>query len=91
MKPFYFYIALHIFSLDVDPPAVSRIVYSNRGFPLFWQDNANATCGYVLELHDASCIRDCPVEWIKVAAGITNVFFGSGMSALKSTTSVKKA
>lgn len=81
MKTFLF--LLCFFFSDAEPLAVSRIVYSNRGFPLFWQNNANATCGYVVEWHDASCVRDCPVEWIKVAAGITNALIESGMLALK--------
>uniref|UniRef100_UPI0037E707C7 LIF receptor subunit alpha a n=1 Tax=Semicossyphus pulcher TaxID=241346 RepID=UPI0037E707C7 len=58
---------------DVDPLAVSRAVFTDRGFPLFWQSDANATCGYVVEWHDDSCTRNCPVEWIKVAAGNTNL------------------
>ncbi|XP_040897538.1 LIF receptor subunit alpha a [Toxotes jaculatrix] len=58
---------------DMEPPAVSRAVYMGRGFPLSWQSDANATCSYVVEWHDAFCTRDCPVEWITVAAGITNV------------------
>ncbi|XP_069563838.1 LIF receptor subunit alpha a [Brachyistius frenatus] len=57
----------------VDPRAVSRIVYTEKGFPLFWQSNVNTTCSYVVQWHDASCTHDCPVEWIKVAAGNTNV------------------
>ncbi|KAM7415967.1 hypothetical protein PAMA_018167 [Pampus argenteus] len=57
---------------DVDL-AVSRAVYMDGGFPLSWQSHANATCGYVVEWHDALCTQDCPVEWIKVAAGNTNV------------------
>uniref|UniRef100_A0A3Q1J9P8 Fibronectin type-III domain-containing protein n=1 Tax=Anabas testudineus TaxID=64144 RepID=A0A3Q1J9P8_ANATE len=70
-------VAIPLHLTDAEPLAVSRIVYSNRGFPLFWQNNANATCGYVVEWHDASCVRDCPVEWIKVAAGITNALIES--------------
>ncbi|XP_040011344.1 LIF receptor subunit alpha a [Xiphias gladius] len=58
---------------DTEPPAVSRAVYMERGFPLSWQSDANTTCGYVVEWHDAFCTRDCPVEWIKVPAGNTNV------------------
>ncbi|XP_008292288.1 LIF receptor subunit alpha a [Stegastes partitus] len=58
---------------DVEPPAVSRAVYTDEGFPLFWQSNASATCGYVLEWHETSFSCDCPVEWIKVPAGDTNV------------------
>ncbi|XP_042343816.1 LIF receptor subunit alpha a isoform X2 [Plectropomus leopardus] len=64
-------IPLHL--TDVEPLAVSRAVYTERGFPLFWQSDANATCGYVVEWCDATCKRDCPVEWIKVAAESTNV------------------
>uniref|UniRef100_A0A3Q3M897 LIF receptor subunit alpha a n=1 Tax=Mastacembelus armatus TaxID=205130 RepID=A0A3Q3M897_9TELE len=64
-------IPLHL--TDVDPPAVSRAVYLDRGFPLSWQSNANATCGYVVEWYDATCVWDCHVEWMKVAAGNTNV------------------
>ncbi|XP_010731489.2 LIF receptor subunit alpha a [Larimichthys crocea] len=58
---------------DVEPLTASRAVYVDGGFPLFWQSDVNATCGYVVEWHDASCMSDCPVEWIKVAAGNTNV------------------
>uniref|UniRef100_A0A3B4TIC3 LIF receptor subunit alpha a n=1 Tax=Seriola dumerili TaxID=41447 RepID=A0A3B4TIC3_SERDU len=64
-------IPLHL--TDVKPLAVSRVDYTDRGFPLFWQSDANATCGYVVEWNDAVCTRDCPVEWIKVASGNTNV------------------
>nr|XP_019954662.1 PREDICTED: leukemia inhibitory factor receptor-like [Paralichthys olivaceus]XP_019954663.1 PREDICTED: leukemia inhibitory factor receptor-like [Paralichthys olivaceus] len=56
-----------------EPLAVSRAVYTERGFPLTWPSEANATCGYVVEWIDAVCSRDCSVEWIKVAAGNTNV------------------
>lgn len=77
------------------PIAVSRAVYMDRGFPLFWQSDANATCGYVVEWHDASCTWDCHVEWIKVAAGNNNASIESGMPAMipplkrKSTKPVK--
>ncbi|XP_056231995.1 LIF receptor subunit alpha a [Seriola aureovittata] len=64
-------IPLHL--TDVEPLAVSRVGYTDRGFPLSWQSDANATCGYVVEWNDAVCTRDCPVEWIKVASGNTNV------------------
>lgn len=57
---------------DAEPLAVSRAFYSKQGFDLFWQSDVNATSGYVVEWHDASCMRDCPVEWTKVAAGNTN-------------------
>ncbi|KAM9360915.1 LIF receptor subunit alpha a [Symphorus nematophorus] len=58
---------------DEKPLAVSRAVYSDRGFPLFWQSDANTTCGYVVQWHNASCKRDCPVDWIKMAAGNNNI------------------
>ncbi|XP_039659196.1 LOW QUALITY PROTEIN: leukemia inhibitory factor receptor-like [Perca fluviatilis] len=58
---------------DVEPFTVSRAVYTDRGFPLFWQRNPNDTCAYVVEWYEASCKWDCPVEWIKLAAGNTNV------------------
>lgn len=58
---------------DVDPPDVSRVVYTDGGFPLFWQSDANSTCGYVVQWNDAICTRDCPMEWIKVAPGNSNV------------------
>lgn len=86
---------IHTFFLpDTEPPAVSRAVYMERGFPLSWQSDANTTCGYVVEWHDAFCTRDCPVEWIKVPAGNTNVSIESGKPFLrpplkKSTKSVK--
>ncbi len=73
---------LIFFFPDVGHLAVSRVVYTDRGFPLFWQSNANATCGYVVEWCDSSCILDCPVEWTKVPAGNTNVSIESGMPAL---------
>lgn len=66
----------------MEPLTASRAVYVDGGFPLFWQSDVNATCGYVVEWHDASCMSDCPVEWIKVAAGNTNVSVESGMPAL---------
>ncbi|KAM8759768.1 LIF receptor subunit alpha a isoform 3-T3 [Acanthopagrus schlegelii] len=64
-------IPLHL--TDEESLAVSRAVYSDKGFPLYWSSIANATCGYMVEWYEASCKRDCPVEWIKVAAGNTNV------------------
>ncbi|XP_016898403.1 leukemia inhibitory factor receptor-like isoform X2 [Cynoglossus semilaevis] len=53
--------------------AVSRTVYENSGFRLSWQSDANTTSDYVVEWHDSACSRNCPVEWIKVLTGITNV------------------
>ncbi|XP_059192814.1 LIF receptor subunit alpha a [Centropristis striata] len=58
---------------DVEPRTVSTAVYTDRGFPLFWQSDANTTCAYVVEWYEAFCKRNCPVEWIHVAAGNTNV------------------
>ncbi|KAM6943822.1 LIF receptor subunit alpha a [Lycodopsis pacificus] len=59
---------------DVEPGSVSRaVVYTDTGFPLFWQRDDNATCSYVVEWYEASCKWNCPVGWIKVAAGTTNV------------------
>ncbi|TKS78261.1 Leukemia inhibitory factor receptor [Collichthys lucidus] len=66
----------------VEPLTASRAVYVDGGFPLYWQSDANATCGYVVEWHDTSCMSDCPVEWIKVAAGNTNVSVESVPSSL---------
>ncbi|KAM3867442.1 LIF receptor subunit alpha a [Diretmus argenteus] len=69
-------IPLHL--TDVEPPAVSKAVYMDGGFPLSWQSDANASCGYVVEWRDASCLQDCLVEWTKVAAENTNVSAQSG-------------
>ncbi|KAF7660821.1 hypothetical protein LDENG_00274530 [Lucifuga dentata] len=66
-------IPLRLTDTTIKLPAVSRAFYINGSFPLFWQNNANASCGYVVEWQDASCLEDCPVEWIKVKAGNTNV------------------
>lgn len=78
-----FYIAKLVFILPgVEPLAAPRIVYTDQGFPLFWENNANATCGYVVEWLDAFCPQDCPVEWIKLPAGTTNVSIESGMQQL---------
>uniref|UniRef100_A0A4W6C5R5 LIF receptor subunit alpha a n=1 Tax=Lates calcarifer TaxID=8187 RepID=A0A4W6C5R5_LATCA len=65
-------------STDVEPQAVPRAVFVDGGFPLFWQSDANTTFGYVVEWNDAFCTQNCPVEWIKVAAGNTNVTVESG-------------
>ncbi|KAM9743742.1 LIF receptor subunit alpha a isoform 1-T2 [Menidia menidia] len=59
--------------IGVEPHSLSRVVYTDSGFPLFWQQSANSTCSYVVEWHNVSCSQDCPVDWIRVAAGITNV------------------
>ncbi|XP_076005508.1 LIF receptor subunit alpha a [Genypterus blacodes] len=76
-QPASLVLPLHVIDLDVEAPTVSRAVYVDGGFPLSWQNNANATCGYVLEWHDSFCPQDCPVEWTKVKAGTTNVSFES--------------
>ncbi|XP_020503111.3 LIF receptor subunit alpha a [Labrus bergylta] len=68
-------IPLHL--TDVEHLSVSRAVYTDRGFPLYWQGDANATCGYVVEWFDAFCSKNCLVEWIKVSAGLNNVFIES--------------
>ncbi|KAF3695619.1 Leukemia inhibitory factor receptor [Channa argus] len=62
---------------DAEPLTVSRAVYSKQGFGLFWQSDPNATSGYVVDWHDASCMHDCPVEWTKVAAENSNTFIES--------------
>ncbi|XP_041643097.1 LIF receptor subunit alpha a [Cheilinus undulatus] len=64
-------VPLHL--TDVDHIAVSRAVYTDRGFNLHWQSDASATCGYVLEWFNAACSQNCPVEWLKVSAGNTNI------------------
>ncbi|KAL6113967.1 lifr [Pungitius sinensis] len=58
---------------DVEPSSVSRLVYTNGGFPLSWQQDDNATCAYVVEWYNAVCSPNCPVGWIKLAAGTTTV------------------
>ncbi|XP_010782531.1 LIF receptor subunit alpha a [Notothenia coriiceps] len=58
---------------DADPRAVSQAVYTDSGFSLFWQSDVNTTCAYVVEWHNTSCKWNCPVDWIKVAPGNTNV------------------
>ncbi|XP_029961330.1 LIF receptor subunit alpha a [Salarias fasciatus] len=55
---------------DADSLPVSRTDYTDRGFPLSWQ--SNTSCSFVVEWHNAACFHDCPVEWIRVAAGSTN-------------------
>lgn len=78
--------AVNIFSFlpDAEPCAVSRAVYTESGFSLLWPSDPNATCGYVVEWHEAICSRNCPVDWIKVAAGNTNVSVESGESSFVS-------
>lgn len=64
---------------DMEPPVLSRVEYTDSGFPLIWQQNASITCNYLIEWLDASCRHDCPVEWIRVNAGSTNISIESGM------------
>lgn len=64
-------VPLHI--PDVDLLAVSRTYYTDGGFPLTWQSDSNATCGYVVQWFDAFCSHNCPLEWTKVPAGTTNI------------------
>nr|AAR25692.1 class I helical cytokine receptor number 29 [Tetraodon nigroviridis] len=53
---------------EKEPIAVSRAVYTNGGFPISWErDDNNGTCEYVVEWYNASCRKDCSVDWIKVA------------------------
>ncbi|KAG7281493.1 hypothetical protein CRUP_012436 [Coryphaenoides rupestris] len=59
---------------DVEPPAVSRVAgTAGGGLHLSWASDANASSGYVVEWRDACCLHDCPVGWIKMATGTTNV------------------
>ncbi|KAM8886458.1 LIF receptor subunit alpha a isoform 1-T2 [Spinachia spinachia] len=58
---------------DVEPSFVSRVVYTNGGFPLSWQRDENATCAYVVEWYNAVCSWNCPVGWIKLAPGNNTV------------------
>ncbi|KAK5932265.1 hypothetical protein CgunFtcFv8_003984 [Champsocephalus gunnari] len=66
-------VLIHLRLTDPDPRAVSQAVYTDSGFSLFWQSEVNTTCAYVVEWHNASCKWNCPVDWIKVAPGNTNV------------------
>uniref|UniRef100_A0A3B3ZZH4 Fibronectin type-III domain-containing protein n=1 Tax=Periophthalmus magnuspinnatus TaxID=409849 RepID=A0A3B3ZZH4_9GOBI len=60
-------------SLDLDSEAITKVDFREGAFPLSWQSDANSSCGYIVEWYEASCQRDCPVEWIKVGEEITNV------------------
>lgn len=60
--------------------SVSRAVYMDGGFPLSWESDNNATCGYVVEWYDACCRKNCPVDWIKVASPNNFSSIESGMS-----------
>ncbi|XP_061623655.1 LIF receptor subunit alpha a [Phyllopteryx taeniolatus] len=57
---------------DKSPIVESKVVYMDGGFPLVWQDDANSSCGYVIEWHDGLCHQDCSVEWVKFTMGNTN-------------------
>ncbi|MEQ2284158.1 hypothetical protein AMECASPLE_018649, partial [Ameca splendens] len=59
--------------IDDEPPALAQTVYTSTGFPLSWQHNDNSTCGYLVEWCNALCTRDCPVDWIRLDAGNTNI------------------
>ncbi|XP_056152729.1 LIF receptor subunit alpha a [Lampris incognitus] len=69
-------IPLHM--ANIEPPFVSRAVFLDGGFPLSWQSNTNASCGYVVEWRDASCLQDCSVDWTKVPAENTTISLRSG-------------
>ncbi|XP_033828179.1 LIF receptor subunit alpha a [Periophthalmus magnuspinnatus] len=58
---------------DLDSEAITKVDFREGAFPLSWQSDANSSCGYIVEWYEASCQRDCPVEWIKVGEEITNV------------------
>ncbi|XP_061755601.1 LIF receptor subunit alpha a [Nerophis ophidion] len=66
-------VAVPLHLTDQHNIALSRVVYMDSGFPLVWQNDSNTSCGYVIEWHDACCQRDCPVEWLKLSTGNTNV------------------
>lgn len=51
------------------------------GFSLSWEREDNSTCDYVVEWYDASCRKDCPLDWIKVAAPNNFSSIESGMAA----------
>ncbi|XP_024131397.1 LIF receptor subunit alpha a [Oryzias melastigma] len=59
--------------IDEEPSALSKCVFNNSRISLFWQHSASNTCNYLVEWLDASCEHDCPVKWIRVAAGSTNL------------------
>nr|XP_040051943.1 LIF receptor subunit alpha a [Gasterosteus aculeatus aculeatus] len=60
---------------DVEPRSVSRVFYTDGGFPLSWERDDNATGAYVVDWYNAVCssLKNCPVGWIKLAAGNTSV------------------
>ncbi|KAM4616964.1 LIF receptor subunit alpha a [Polymixia lowei] len=71
-------VAIPLSVADVEPPAVSRAVYADGGFPLSWQSDANASCGYVVEWRDSSCLQNCSPDWTKLASENTNISLQSG-------------
>lgn len=78
-----FWIALYIIYIfpEHEPIAVSRAVFVDGGFSLSWEREDNSTCDYVVEWYDASCRKDCPLDWIKVAAPNNFSSIESGMAA----------
>lgn len=72
-------------SPDVEPRSVSRVFYTDGGFPLSWERDDNATGAYVVDWYNAVCssLKNCPVGWIKLAAGNTSVSVESGMPATR--------
>ncbi|KAK7933522.1 hypothetical protein WMY93_004418 [Mugilogobius chulae] len=60
---------LHVTNLET----ITKVDFREGAFPLSWESDANSSCGYVVEWHEASCLRDCPVEWIQVGEENTNV------------------
>lgn len=78
-----FWIALYIIYIfpEHEPIAASRAVFVDGGFSLSWEREDNSTCDYVVEWYDASCRKDCPLDWIKVAAPNNFSSIESGMAA----------
>ncbi|CAN9513060.1 unnamed protein product [Ophioblennius macclurei] len=66
-------VLLHL--ADMESLPMSRTEYTEDGFLLSWQ--SNTTCSFVVEWHDAACVHDCFMEWIKVAAGSSNAWIES--------------
>ncbi|KAM9391455.1 LIF receptor subunit alpha a [Pholidichthys leucotaenia] len=62
---------------NAEPNVVSRALYEDRGFSLYWSRDTNTTCGYVVDWYDASCTYNCLVDWIKVPDGNINVSIAS--------------
>lgn len=57
----------------LDSRAVAKAEFRDGGFPLSWPSAANSSCGFTIDWHQALCLRDCAVEWIKVGEETTNV------------------